>query len=330
MNATATPRSKRQKRHRLLVLLSPVLAGALLTGCSGGDGTSMSGSGAAVSDRGAQEEAAAPGAAAPEDAAGGAGDAGVELDVSERTVISTADLSVEVPEITEAADAARTWTVDAGGYVAAESVSAADDSAPSATLTLKVPADRYDGALEELAGLGEQVNLDRRVEDVTEEVADVESRVDSAEASLERLRELLEDAGTVEEVLSVEGQISTRQAELESLQARRSALADQTAYGTVHLELLPPDSYVVDDEDDSIGFLGGLAAGWRALLALFDGVAVVLGWLLPFLVLAAVIAAPAWLLLRRRRRARAHPAPAAVAAEAPEDPEEGTGRSDPA
>lgn len=247
---------------------------------------------------------------AAEDGGGAAEDseavAGADVDVREREVVHTAELTVETAEIEEAADSAKEWADDAGGHVASESVTAeSGDEGPSASLTLRVPTDRYEDALQELGDLGTQANLERQVEDVTEEVADVDSRVESAEATLDRLRELVEEADDVEDVLAVESEISDRQEELEALQARQQALADSTSLGTIELSLLPPDSYLAEDESDSIGFTGGLVRGWRALLSVLEGTAVALGWLLPFLALAAAAVVPALVWRRRRAAAKA-------------------------
>ncbi|WP_165498571.1 DUF4349 domain-containing protein [Streptomonospora litoralis] len=311
---------------------------AALSGCAGG-GTSSGGQSAdAPAGESGVVGPGAGGGRSGEDGQGGQGvqggrgnraegtgeggdSAGLAADVplAERDLVHTADMAVEVDGVQKAADAAADWTRSAGGYVAAEQVQTAEGSPPHASLTLHVPQDRYEDALEEFASLGSRSNLDRNVQDVTEQVADVDSRVESAEASLERLRDLLEEAESVEDVLAVERQISTRQEELEALQARQRSLAQQTTYGTVRLELAPPETYVEAPEDDGIGFLGGLQHGWQALVGAVEVLLVVVGWMLPFLLVAAVIGVPGWLAWRRRRRAapdRAarQPVPAAVGA----------------
>ncbi|MFC7327323.1 DUF4349 domain-containing protein [Marinactinospora rubrisoli] len=288
-------------------VVASLLAGTLLAGCSGGllaDRASLPESVPAPAEQSAARDGAA------------AGGVGTDVDVSERTVAHTADVGVRVPDVDAAADEARAWVAAADGYVASESLGG-DGGPETATLSLRVPVDRYEEALEIFGGLGERLRLSRSADDMTEEVADVESRVASAEASLERLRALLEDARSVEEVLAVETEISGRQADLEALQARRQALAGQTAYGTVNLELVPPRTAA--GRDGSGGFVDGVLAGWAALLAVLRGGATAAGWLLPFVAAAAVPGVPAWWLWRRRR------ARAGGAAEAPRAAEAGPG-----
>ncbi|WP_052809319.1 DUF4349 domain-containing protein [Streptomonospora alba] len=305
----------RSRRRRAAAVVAPLALIAALTGCAA-DGASGGASleGPAGSDSG-EAARAEPGGEAQDAAPGedSGSNAAADVPVAERDLVHTADLAVEVDDVPDAAEEAVGVAESAGGYVVKENVSTAQGSPPHASLTLHVPQERYDGALDELSALGSRANLDRRVSDVTEEVADVDSRVESAEASLERLRELLDEAESVEDVLAVEEQISTRQQDLEALQARQETLAQQTSYGTVRLELDPPETYVEEPADDSIGFLGGLQRGWRALVGVAQAVSVAAGWVLPFAVPAAALAAAVWLPWRRRRAARsrtAEPAPA--------------------
>jgi len=63
-------------------------------------------------------------------------------------------------------------------------------------------------------------------------------------------------------------------------------------------------------KDDDSGFLAGLESGWHGLKTFGVGLATVLGALLPWMVVAAVVAVPGIPLLRRFRRR----APAATTA----------------
>ncbi|WP_304450768.1 DUF4349 domain-containing protein [Nocardiopsis sp. YSL2] len=255
----------------------------------------------------ADDIAAAEGESAEESADGGEGGTGVgaDVEIDDRDLVHTADLSVRVDDVSEASEAAKDVAVDADGYVAFEQVSTPTGGTPESSLTLRIPDEGYEDALSALAELGDRSSLERSVEDVTEEVTDVESRIESAEASLATLRGYLDEAEDVEDLLEVEREIQSRQAELESLQARMESLSNLTSYSTVHLRLMPPETYLEEPDEDSIGFMGGLERGWRALVTLGEGIAVALGWLLPFLAVAVVVAAGPWIWWRRRRAARA-------------------------
>ncbi|MGI8723526.1 MAG: DUF4349 domain-containing protein, partial [Geodermatophilaceae bacterium] len=88
-----------------------------------------------------------------------------------------------------------------------------------------------------------------------------------------------------------------RQAELESLQAQQRALADQVSLATLSVAL----SASSDPDTDETGFLASLGEGWNALLDTGRGLISLVGLLLPWLVLFAVLTLPLWLVVRRRR-----------------------------
>jgi hypothetical protein len=216
-----------------------------------------------------------------------------------RAVVYTARLRVRAAHTDQAAAKAKQMTLAAGGYVENESWTAGDD----ATVALKIPSGRYPTVLNDLARLGTKQSLSQNAQDVTREVADVDSRVRSAQTALESFRRLLDRTRSVEEIISVEEKISERQAELEALQARQKALQHSTQYATVTLTLTKPAKAEAAPEDDG-GFFGGLENGWEAFTGFLSGVALVVGWLLPFLALGAIIALPVSLVWRRIVRGR--------------------------
>ena len=68
---------------------------------------------------------------------------------------------------------------------------------------------------------------------------------------------------------------------------------------------------VPQKKDDDSGFFAGLDSGWHGLKTFGEGLATVLGALLPWMVVAAVLAIPAVPLLRRYRRRAPSPTAAA-------------------
>ncbi|WP_067599799.1 DUF4349 domain-containing protein [Nocardiopsis listeri] len=292
------------------VMASAVLGALLLTSCGAtSEQADFESTGdSAPASRGLTEPENAD-AEAPEGVEQGGEEAepadtvGSDVEIDDRRLIHTAHMTVRVQDVAEASEDAKELTRGSDGYVASEELSTPADGAPEGSLTLRIPTGEYEGALTDLAELGDRSDIERSVEDVTEEIADVESRIDSSETALESLRGYLEEAENVDDLLRVEREIQDRQADLESFQARLETLQNQTSYSTVHLTLRPPSTYLEERSgDESIGFLGGLERGWRALLSLGQGLAVMVGWSLPFILVAVVIGAwPLWRLRRRRQ-----------------------------
>ncbi|MFD0471962.1 DUF4349 domain-containing protein [Nonomuraea thailandensis] len=183
---------------------------------------------------------------------------GVEVAQQQRQVIYTGSMTVRAERVTPAVQQAKQVVTEAGGYLSQEESNSSADSEASAMLEFKIPTAKYAEVLRRLGGeLGKQLSLDQKAQDVTLKVADVESRLKSAQQSLESLRTLLKRADTIGQVLDVEREISTREADLESLQAQQKELAAQTAMATLTLRLVGPVTEVDDPDDEPPGSSAG-------------------------------------------------------------------------
>ncbi len=160
---------------------------------------------------------------------------------------------------------------------------------------LRVPADALDRTTEQVAGIGTVLDRSSSVLDATEEVVDLDARVASGRAGVDRIRALLAQADTIGDVVAIESELASREADLDSLTARLTARRDQVATSTLTVDLRVPGGGGPDDEPP--GFLSGLGAGWVGLQAL--GAAV--GFVIPFLPVVAVLVAVAWWVRRRSR-----------------------------
>lgn len=281
------------------VLLLSALA---LTGCTAG-----------VSDEGAS--APQPGEVTElEGGAGVADSGGLGPDASgsdgsaatiDREVITTGYVTVTVDDPLDAADDAVRIIESNGGRVDGRSEYApTQGSDGSATLTLRVPADRLTATLEELRELGKVQEVSLNATDVTMETQDLDARINALSASVDRLLALLTAATDTDTLIQLETAISERQADLESLTAQRRYYTDQISLSTVTLNLVSEYTGPVDTPDN---FLSGLEAGWNAFLAFFAGLLVVFGVLLPWLLFAGLVTLVVILLVRRRRPAAVAP-----------------------
>jgi len=271
----------------------------LLAGCSAGGGASNESGG----DAGAPVQA--PGIVG-EDAAVDSDGFSVESEgEADRAVIVTGTMTVTAEDPSDAAREAVRIVEAAGGRVDARSEYApSGGDLGSASLTLRIPADKLQAVLDDLAALGRDGRADEvstYTQDVTVLVADLEARIGTQRGIIERLNALFANAVTIQDLIELETIIAQHQSELESLEAQQRATDDQVALSTLDLYLRSEASAPVEEPLD---FLGGLQTGWGAFVAFFSGLLVALGVLLPWLVTAALITA-ATIYLVRWRRARA-------------------------
>ena len=255
----------------------------------------------------------APAAASAPAASGGvAGQPRLTGLAASQSIIYTASLTVRATDVRAAASRAASLATAAGGYVSSESTRANHAHPAEATvfIQLKIPVASYQATLATLAStLGTRLSLSQQAQDVTLTVADVSSRVASAQAAIAALRGLLARAGTVSSLLAVQDQINAEEANLEALLSQQRALSHATSYGTVSVLLVsrrpPPAGHPVKITG---GFAGGLAAGWHALRQLASWLLTGIGAVLPF---TAFVAAAIFLGFRGRRwlaRRRSGPA----------------------
>jgi hypothetical protein len=290
----------------------------LLAGCSQSDPSKASsggGGGAADSTQGKVAAAGPANAAVPAVPAARvpAGPAGPAVQgkapVTSAVLIQTADIVVEIAhgsDVAARANRAGQLAIAAGGSVFADERTSGDR--PTAALTLKVPGPALVRVLNELGALGKELSRQSSSKDVTGEVADVNSRVQSAQDSIDAWRQLLSRATKLSDIIALESQLSQREADLEALQAQQRALTAQTSMATITLNLATPSpaTLVHKKQPDKGGFLGGLERGWRAFTRAAGALATGVGAALPFLGLGLLIFGAA-VLLRRRMRSAAPP-----------------------
>jgi hypothetical protein len=222
--------------------------------------------------------------------------------LSERSIRYTGTITVEVESVVQAADEASALVIGLGGFVAGDNRSIEEDRA-QATLILRVPAQRFTAVLDDLADLGTERSRQVQAEDVTEQLVDLDARIATQQASVDRVRELLARAETIGEIVSLESELTRRQADLDSLVARRAAMSGLVDLATITVVLRGPNAPAEDTEPE-IGFLAGLRAGWQGFLASVTVVLTIIGWLLPFAFAIGVPVVAILAVVRRRRRRR--------------------------
>lgn len=281
-------------------------AALLLAGCSGTAAGSSSQAGAVGSGTRAVVPAAPEAGLAP--AAGAARTAQpAKLALASQSIIFTASLTIQATDVSAAASRATAIAAAAGGYVSGEHASASPAGPAQArvTLQLKIPVAQYPVTLGKLTAMPgtRQISLIQQAHDVTQQVADVNSLVTSAQAAIAQLDALLKRTGTVADLLSVQEQINAQESSLEALLAQQRALARETSYATVSITLVGQHPRPVrHGGKQKHGFVAGLAAGWRGLRLVVAAILTALGAALPFLALATVLGGAGYAGGRRLRR----------------------------
>jgi hypothetical protein len=291
---------------RRVLFAAAVLAGALgLSGCVAAP-MSESDTGGVTSEEFAPA-VPAPGMPAPDgpvqDSDGSTGDQSAR----DREIIMTGQMTVVTDEPTDAADEATEIVESADGRIDSRTERApTEQNRGSATLVMRIPADRLTAVLEDIEALGDLRETAISSEDVTVVTQDLDARITALQASVDRLLTLMTTATDTSTLIEVEQALSSRQAELESLQSQRRYYSDQVALATVTLNLVSEQEAAPEQPNT---FLSGLIAGWDALVGFFGGLLVLAGVLLPWLIVLGVLALLVIFIVRATRRRAVGSAP---------------------
>lgn len=287
-------------KGRCLLACVAVVSLALFSGCAGDNDDD--GGDADFTESGGSDEAAMTAERAAADRASIAEPPSVTVE-STLELIKTGTVALEADDVDELLADLDGVVVKYGGVVESEDVRTDDEGdARSASVVVRVPVDRFEDAVDELARLGTLVREQTSSEDVTTKVADVDSRVASAQRSIDSLQRLFDRATKLTDVIRLESELSQRQANLESLLAQQRSLARQTAMSTIHLSVDRADAAPRDEDDDGEGFVAGLESGWSGMVTFVRGTVHVVGLVLPLGTLALLVAAPVGLAVRRWRQ----------------------------
>lgn len=199
----------------------------------------------------------------------------------------------------EAAAKVRALAASLGGHIANSSFEGGEHRVRSATLELKIPAPRYDGAVDGLAAIGEVESVNSTSEDVGEEFVDVTARVENARRLEQRLIELLANrTARLADVLAVERELARVRQEIERAEGRLRYLRTRVAMSTL--------TVVVHEEEPVLGRAGdnpivtALKDAWRNFVGFIAGLIAAMGIIVPVAAMAGV----GYLVFRRVRAKR--------------------------
>jgi hypothetical protein len=215
-------------------------------------------------------------------------------------IIRTGQASVQVDSLEQGIRAVRALAGRVGGYIANSSIVAGTEQTHSATLEIKIPAARFDDAINGLQPIGHLESVNVSAEDVGEEFVDVAARAENGRKLEQRLIDILGTrTGKLSDVLAVERELARVREEIERQEGRmrflRTRAAMSTLAVTVH-EKLP-----VVAGTGSWGVLGeAFRQSWRNFIAFTASVIAAMGTLLP---LGVIVAALGWIGWRARRSA---------------------------
>jgi hypothetical protein len=236
-------------------------------------------------------------------AGGGGGSSSSAVDTSAPAadytrIVKTAEMSVVVPAAESLSDQfqkARDIADQFGGFIEGSNI----QPGKTGHLMIRVPARRFNAALDAFGKLGTLESQSVKGQDVTAQFVDLQARLSIAQTHRNVVLKLLAKAHSSNEIIRLQNLVDDAQLKVEQLQGQVRLIKNQTSKATIDLSLrksgvaLPVVGAVKHP---------GLGSAWAHAIAGFFGVvfAVVVG--LGYLVPIAIVALIAYLIFRRFRR----------------------------
>lgn len=224
-------------------------------------------------------------------------------DVAQRLVIRNADMSIVVKDPSAAVDEIAQLAESMGGFVVEANVNTrlSPDGVPLpyGTITVRVPAEKFDAAVAQISEMAEKV--ERRTvsgQDVTEEYVDLQARLKNLQATEAQLQRIMNEAVSTEDVLAVYQELSRVRGEIEQVKGRMKYLETSAAMSAISVSLTPSEAV----RPVNIGGWEPVGVARDAVLMLMRtlrGIANIVIWLLIYfiptlLVLGLVFVYPTW------------------------------------
>ena len=233
--------------RRFLTVL--VVALVLLAGCAGAGDGGDSGEPDSVEladqsggDAGDGGDGGA-GAERPEQSGGDAGAPGEVNAVQERAIIRTGTVRLEVENATTTRETLQTRARELGGYTAGSELTRHrrnNATWKEGYLVVRVPSENFSAMLDGASAQGVVRSENTETEDVTDQLVDLNARLENLRAERDQLRRIYNRSNSTEDVLAVQERLSDVQGEIERLEAQKRSLEDRVAYSTLRIELREP------------------------------------------------------------------------------------------
>jgi hypothetical protein len=239
----------------------------------------------------------------------------------ERKLIRTVDISLRTETFESDVAGIQQLLAEYGGYIESmyQQGEAGGSYGRSANLTMRVPSDKLDAFLNGISSYGRVTSRSENTEDMTEQYADNETRIQTLKTKMERLQTLLSQAEQVSDILEIESEIADTQYQLERYETKQLNIDRRVDMSYVYVnvtETVPQEA--ADDDELTLGqrLKAAFMASLVGLGRFARNLLVFLVMALPVIVPVGIVVLVIWLVRRKRK---AQPEAAADEGNADED-----------
>ncbi len=154
----------------------------------------------------------------------------LQSEVIERKLIRSGNIYLQVSSLEDSAAALEAWVSKYNGYV-----SSSNQYSNSNNFTVRIPADKFDEAMNSISGIGKVKSRSVQAEDVTDRYYDLKTRLETKKLLREKYNQYLKKAENIKDLMEIERNLNNVISEIESMEGRLKLLTNQIDYSTISI-----------------------------------------------------------------------------------------------
>ena len=153
-----------------------------------------------------------------------------QSEVIERKLIRSGNIYLQVSSLEDSAAALEAWVSKYNGYI-----SNSNQYSNSNNFTVRIPAEKFDEAMNSISGIGKVKSRSVQAEDVTDSYYDLKTRLETKKLLREKYNQYLKKAENIKDLMEIERNLNNVISEIESMEGRLKLLTNQIDYSTISI-----------------------------------------------------------------------------------------------
>ncbi|HVP94627.1 MAG TPA: DUF4349 domain-containing protein [Methanoregulaceae archaeon] len=200
-------------------------------------------------------------------------------------IIKTAQVTLEVKNVTDAVETIKAICTQRGGYLSTTTIGKNYNDQATGTVILRIPADQFDSALSGVKTIGTVKSISTQGQDVTEEYVDVQAQISSYENQISQYNLIMKNATNVKDIINIQQQIDQVQTSLDRLNGRMKYLNSQIDYSTITVTLQEPEPV---GGQTGHNFVAAINEGINGFFSVIDVIIVFFLSIIPLIIIGLV------------------------------------------
>lgn len=210
----------------------------------------------------------------------------------EKKLVYTCDLSMETLEYDATMVSIKQAISHFSGFLESESCHTGNYGAESTrycSLTVRVPSTKYEAFLQEISKSGSVLDMNARVENITQQYYDTETRIKALKIQEDRLLTMMTECDNVADMIVVEQRLTEVQSEMERYQTQLNVMQTEVDYSTVNINVDEVARITVHEDSVWERFLSVAQDSWEFFIGVLSVLGTAIVYMFPFAVVSGVI-----------------------------------------